>query len=148
MWRHAYEEAGGMNVNQFAVLDYDLWMRMVKLYPMVKINEHLATSRMYRENKTISKRGIVYREILSAVKTHFGYVPFDWAFGYACYLADRKDQFFEKTEASRGKYLLSLAVGLYYNQRQWWRYLNEWTAASGIQARFPSRWVGGWMPKR
>ena len=38
LWRHAFEEAGWMNVNQHYALDYDLWMRLVKLYPMVKID--------------------------------------------------------------------------------------------------------------
>ena len=148
MWREAFQNAGWMNVNQHVVLDYDLWMRMVKLYPILKIEEYLATSRMYRENKTIGKRGLAYREILQSVRTHFGYVPFDWAFGYSCYLVDRKDQFFEKTQPSRTKYLVSLLVGLYYNSRQVQRYWNEWTATCRVPARFDGHWSDGWISRR
>jgi glycosyltransferase involved in cell wall biosynthesis len=148
MWRHTFEDAGWMNVNQHYVLDYDLWMRLVKLYPMMKVDEYLATSRMYGENKTIGKRRQVYQEILQSVQTHFGYVPFDWIFGYACYLVDRKDQFFEATAPSRTKYLSSLMLGLYYNRRQARRYWNEWAAAAGLHAIRDQRWSDGWISKR
>ncbi|MCE5308262.1 MAG: glycosyltransferase [Acidobacteriales bacterium] len=148
MRREAFKNAGWMNINQHVVLDYDLWMRMVKLYPIAKVEDYLATSRMYRQNKTIGKRGLAYREILQSVRTHFGYVPFDWVFGYSCYLADRKDQFFDKTQPSRSKYLLSLALGCFYNSRQLRRYWNEWAAATGIAAHFDGRWADGWISKR
>ena len=147
MWRHAFEQAGWMNADQQFALDYDLWMRMVKLFPILKIDEYLATSRMYAENKTIGKRSLVYREILQSVRTHFGYVPFDWAFGYACYLADRRDQFFEKTKPSRFKFLLSLGVGLYYNPLQCRRYWNEWLTVAGISWPSNARWSDGWISK-
>jgi glycosyltransferase involved in cell wall biosynthesis len=146
--RYAFEDAGWMNVDQHYVLDYDLWMRLVRLYPMVKIDEYLAMSRMYRDNKTLGKRRQVYEEILGAVRTHFGYVPFDWTFGYACYLIDRKDQFFDATAPSRTKYLISLLLGLYYNPRQARRFWNEWASAAGLKARHEERWSDGWISKR
>jgi len=148
MWRHAFEEAGWMNAGQHFVLDYDLWMRMAKVFPMVKIDEYLATSRMYGANKTIGQRDRVYREILQSVKAHFGYVPFDWTFGYACYLADRKDQFFEQTEPSRIKYFLSLLLGIYYNPGKLRRYVNEWAGASAVERPFRGRWADGWISER
>lgn len=150
MWRHAFENAGQMNVSQHYVLDYDLWMRLAKRYPIAKVDEYLATSRMYGDNKTISKRSLVYREILTSVHAHFGYVPFDWVFGFACYLVDRKDQFFEPTRPTKAKYLASLLLGMYYNPRQLKRYCLEWGAAAGLTPapRHEDRWSDGWISRR
>lgn len=147
MRRDAFEKAGRMNEAQHYVLDYDLWMRMAKLFQMVKVDDYLATSRLHRDNKTLGQRGRVYREILRAVKTNYGYVPFDWTFGYSCYLADRKDQFFEKTAPSRLKYFLALAVGLYYNPFQFRRFCGEWMGAVGVPRPVDGRWSDGWISK-
>jgi glycosyltransferase involved in cell wall biosynthesis len=147
MWRDAFAAVGGLNQSLQTALDYDLWIRIGKTYPLMKIDGFLATSRMYRENKTISRRKQVYEEIIQVVKTHYGYVPYDWLYGYAAYLIDRKDQIFEVSHPSAIKKALALSLGLYYNPRQPTRYWKEWCLAMGIGGKFTGRWTDGWISK-
>lgn len=136
MWGDAFRSIGRMNIDLQYALDYDLWLRMAKRYSFVKIDDYLATSRMYRENKTLGKRRDVYMEILSTVKAHYGYIPHDWVYGYSCYLIDRKDQFFEPLKPSHFKVGLSLILGSYYNRAEMRRYWKEWSSQLGLAERF------------
>jgi glycosyltransferase involved in cell wall biosynthesis len=148
MWRSAFAASGAMNEGLHYALDYDLWIRMAKRYPFVKVDDYLATSRMHAANKTLGSRGRVFMEILSLAKTHYRYVPFDWVFGYASYLLDRHHQFFEPTRASSAKYLLSLLLGCYYNRTQMRRYGKDWATRLEIGSEFTGRWADGWISKR
>lgn len=132
LWSDVFEAVGMMNTSVIA-LDYDLWIRISRQgYGFLRIDDELATSRMYRDNKTLRERGAVYRDIIRIVKRHYGYVPYSWLFGYACYLVDRKDQVFEQTSSSRWKILVSLALGARYNTRQMRRYCSEWATQVGL----------------
>jgi glycosyltransferase involved in cell wall biosynthesis len=148
MWSDVFEAAGGLNADLHFALDYDLWMRIAKSYPMLKIDEVLATSRMYRENKTLSKRRPVYLEIMSAAKQHYGYIPFDWVFGYSCYVLDRKDQFFEVSNPSFPKIALSLLLGSYYNSAQVVRYWREWGLNLGFGGNFRGQYSDHWISRK
>jgi hypothetical protein len=148
MWSDVFQTAGGLNPDLHFALDYDLWMRIAKSYPMLKIDEVLATSRMYRENKTLSKRTPVYREIMSAAKQHYGYIPFDWVFGYSCYVLDRKDQFFEISKPSFPKIALSLLLGSYYNSAQVVRYWQEWSLNLGFGGNFRGQYSDNWISRK
>jgi glycosyltransferase involved in cell wall biosynthesis len=147
MWRSAFESAGWMNQDLQVALDYDLWIRIAKLRPLMKIDGYLATSRMYRDNKTVSRRRQVYEEIISVVKTHYGFVPYDWVYGYAAYLIDRKDQIFEISRPSAAKQLLALLIGSLLNVRQLKRYSAEWWTRAGLGGRFTGRWDDGWISR-
>lgn len=147
MWADVFEAAGMIDPGVIA-LDYDLWIRIHRLgIPLLKIDEELATSRMYPDNKTLRQRGDVYRDIIGIVRRHYGYVPYDWLFGYACYLVDRKDQFFEPTSSSRLKALVALALGLRHNPRHPWRYAGEWAGHVGLAPRRGGRWEDGWISR-
>lgn len=148
MWSDVFQTAGGMNPDLHFALDYDLWIRIAKQYPMLKVDDVLATSRMYRENKTLGKRRPVYMEIMSTVKAHYGYVPFDWVFGYSSYLLDRKDQFFDVSHPSFTKIALSFLIGSYYNKLQMPRYWQEWARHLGLFATFSGKYGDGWISKR
>jgi glycosyltransferase involved in cell wall biosynthesis len=80
----ALKEVGGLDVSLETCLDYDLWIRIAKQYKgrIGFTEDYLAISRMYEENKTLSMRVVVYDEIVSTVKKHFGYVPDSWVHGY------------------------------------------------------------------
>jgi glycosyltransferase involved in cell wall biosynthesis len=147
-WKDTFLSAGMMNVDHHVALDYDLWIRIAKIFPMRKIDDYLATSRMYRDNKTLARRREVYQEIVSITKTHFGYVPHEWASAYACYLIDRKDQFFDRSRPSLASLALGLAMGSYYNCRQLRRYWKDWGEAVGLGREFIGRWDDGWISKR
>lgn len=152
IWRHALDSVGGMDTGLRVAFDYDLWIRIAKLYPMQKIDDYLATSRMYSGNITLGRRAEVYREIMQIVKTHYGYVPCDWVYGYACYLIDRKDQFFEPSRPSLAKLGLSLALGSYYNSTKLLLYWKAWFSFTNPSKRFRfkafrDRWADGWISK-
>jgi glycosyltransferase involved in cell wall biosynthesis len=132
LWSDIFESAGMMDTRVIA-LDYDLWIRISRQgHDFLKIDDELATSRMYRDNKTLRARGAVYRDIIAIVKRHYGYVPYSWLFGYACFLVDRKDQVFEATSPSRLKILVSLALGARYNPRHLRRWTHEWAGQVGL----------------
>ena len=147
MNHEAFAAAGMINTQLHFALDYELWMRIARLYPVHKVDDYLATSRMYMDNKTLANRRRVYQEILSSVKTHYGYVPFQWVNGYACYLLDRKDQFFDRSTPTLLSHGLGLALGSYYNHGNVGRYLNEWRKSTGVFGSFDGRWDDGWISK-
>jgi len=126
LWRDVFLNAGMMNPEQRFALDYDLWMRIAKRCPMLKIDEFLAASRMYPESKTLRRHRAVYMEVLSAVKAHYSYIPLEWVDAYASYLLGRPDQFLEPPRPSVAKYALSLLLGSYYNSGQLCRYWKQW----------------------
>jgi len=148
VWRDVFRTAGMMNVDKHIALDYDLWIRIAKMFPLCKVDDYLATSRMYKNNKTLGRRSEGYREIISVTKTHYGYVPHEWIVAYASYLIDRKDQFFDRTRPSLASLAFSLAMGSYYNGRQLFRYWRDWSEAIGLGRDFKGRWDDGWISKR
>jgi glycosyltransferase involved in cell wall biosynthesis len=148
LWRDAFQCAGMMNVDQHVALDYDLWIRIAKMFPIRKIEDYLATSRMHRDNKTLTQRRKGYQEIVAITKTHYGYVPYEWINAYACYLIDGKDQFFDRSRPSLASMALGLAMGSYYNCRQLFRYWKDWEEAMGLGREFNGRWDDGWISKR
>jgi len=100
------------------------------------------------DNKTLSSRRKVYQEIIGAVKTHYGYAPYEWLNGYACYLIDRKDQYFDRSTPSLRSYALSLALGAYHNPHNLRRYWAEWRRMTGFGGQFTGRWEDGWISRR
>lgn len=127
--REAFEQAGLMDGGRQFTFDYDLWIRIARLYSMKKIDRFLATSRMHRDNKTVGQRRGVLQETLEMLIDNYEYVPYHWVCQYACYLVDGKDQFFERTHLSISKYLLTLALGLRRNWRHPVRFLEDWSQA-------------------
>lgn len=73
-------EVGGLDSNLQASMDYELWIRMGKRFDgrIDFIEDYLANSRMYQENKTSSLRDVVYKETMTMAKKHFGYVEGSW----------------------------------------------------------------------
>lgn len=82
------ERVGMLDVEHQLSMDYELWLRMAKAGKIAYIPDYIATSRMYEENKTLSRRKEVYEETCKAVKKHYGYVPISWIDGYADYIAE------------------------------------------------------------
>ena len=148
MLREAFSQAGMLNADLHYALDYELWMRISKIYRVLKIDDFLANSRMHLANKTLAHRTEVYREVFSVLKLHFGYVPFQWTIGRACYALSGRDQFFEPSPATPLCYLLSLVLGTLHNPRQPVRFCREWLTALGLGQRFTGRWNDGWISRR
>jgi len=148
MARDAFCAVRGMNASLHYALDYDLWIRAARSYRFLNVDDYLAASRMHAATKTWSSRRRVYAEIIRVAKAHFSYVPFDWAFGYASYLLNRNTEFFDRAPATPATYLLSLALGLYYNRWQMRRYGREWAKQLGVGGEFTGRWDDGWISRR
>lgn len=84
--KDAFLRSGMLDVEHQLSMDYELWMKIAKTGKISYIPDYIATSRMYEENKTMSRRDEVFKETCSAVKKHYGYVPISWIDGYADYL--------------------------------------------------------------
>jgi len=76
--RHAIESNGYLDESLHLCLDYELWMRLAKRYKFGYINDVLACSRMYAENKTLSRHDEVYKEAHRILYKHYGYIPLSW----------------------------------------------------------------------
>lgn len=70
--------SGLLDESLHLVLDYDLWIRMGRRYKMHYLQEDFALSRMYSDNKTMSRRQEAYQEAFSILEKHYGYVPLSW----------------------------------------------------------------------
>jgi glycosyltransferase involved in cell wall biosynthesis len=125
--RDAYEEAGRMDAGLAICFDYELWIRMSRLRPMVKIDRLMAASRMHPGNLTLGRRRLVYSETCRVLAKHFGYVPFQWLYDYASYVI-RNEAVYPAPFTLRA-YLLSLVFGLRFNPRCLPRFLKEWGSA-------------------
>ncbi len=125
VWRESFAEAGMLRLDLHFALDYDLWIRIGKRRPLLKIDEYLATSRMYRGNKTLRARGRVFREAIQVVRSHFGYVSYGHVHGYASALLHKQDGFFEPVPSTRATYMLALLLGLWKNLPQAGRFWRE-----------------------
>lgn len=123
--REVFSDIGMMDRDLHFALDYDLWIRAAKKYPLHRVNERLALSRMYRANKTLRNRVTTFRDTARVLKRHFGYVPYDTAYGYAGAIVDRRDGFFEPIPPSPTIFLLAIMLGLYENPAQPGRVLSE-----------------------
>jgi glycosyltransferase involved in cell wall biosynthesis len=128
--RSVFAEVGMLDPSLHLTLDYDLWLRIAKRYPMHKVDRVLATCRMYAGNKTIGRREETFREIVRITRRHCNYVPLNWLYGYAGFKLDGRDGFFEHSPASLKKFLLTLLLGLRYNPTRPHKLL--WEGVRGI----------------
>lgn len=144
--RSAFERVGGLTPALRVAFDYDLWIRMAREMRFQVIPEFLATSRMRADNKTLGLRPQMFRECFEVLKHHYGYIPFQWIFGYCCYLLDHRDQFYQPLRPSLLKYALSLPVGCWRNRNHMGRYLAEWLSKMG-RRQFALYWQNAWVAR-
>ena len=72
-------------------MDYEFWLRLAKHnIRFAYIEEKFAGSRMYSDNKTLSARVAVHREINDMFKSHFTQVPTRWLMNYAHAVVEQK----------------------------------------------------------
>lgn len=140
--REAWSDCGGLNDRLDYALDYDLWIRLSKQWPMRRVPGTLATSRMHRDNKTLGQRGPAFREAIAVVKRHYGYVPIGWLEPYARHRLDGRDQFYDQTLPSRRSRALALLLAARHNPRQPRRSWRDWQAGDWTE-----RFEDGWMSK-
>jgi glycosyltransferase involved in cell wall biosynthesis len=123
--RDVFLAAGGLDASLRFALDYDLWIRMAQLAPMVKIDRPLATLRLHGQAKTMSEMGPAMLETITVLRRHYGYVPYNWVYGYGHHRLTRQPLAVEKPRASLASACYAVALGARYNWRHPLRYCRD-----------------------
>lgn len=142
------EKVGLLRADLQLCMDYELWMRISQQGKIMYVPYVLATSRMYEDNKTLSRRNEVYREVCREVKRHYGYVPHTWVYGYALYLKQMNPcrklklcyaMLFIKYNFSSPKYVLN-CIKKYIRKHLSQRTQQEKASADSIW--YEDKWIG------
>jgi glycosyltransferase involved in cell wall biosynthesis len=70
--RQVMDEVGVFDKNEHFVMDYDYWLRIGKRYPLVVLDDCLASFRVYTTSKTSSSYLRSFREELEVARRHSG----------------------------------------------------------------------------
>ncbi|MFY8148269.1 MAG: glycosyltransferase family 2 protein [Prochlorococcaceae cyanobacterium] len=82
--RRVIEKVGLLDPGLRYCMDYNYWLRLADAGCRFSyLPERLAGSRLYADNKTLSDRPAVHREIAEMFRTLYGSVPLRWVFAYA-----------------------------------------------------------------
>ena len=116
--RSIINKYGYLNEKLQFCMDYEFWLRLSQQnIKAVRINQVLAGSRMYDDNKTKSQIISVHKEIALMLKDKFGLSPDRWLFNYAIVII-RKLKLNEKSYIFKILFaFLSLLVALRFNLR-------------------------------
>ena len=89
--RHLITTHGLLDESLNYCMDYQYWLRLGKAgVRFAYLEEYLAGSRLYADNKTLGAKIKVHYEINNMLKNVFGYVPDRWLFNYAHAVAETK----------------------------------------------------------
>ncbi len=122
-------------------MDYDFWIRLGQHFQVRFVDRVLANSRMYEDNKTVSRRTEVYTEVFRTVKKHYRRLPFSWALGRAHHVWDRGDPFFNQRHLTWLTYLIAGGILVRHN----WSKPASWSGLGRevwvpIKAQIAKRW--------
>jgi glycosyltransferase involved in cell wall biosynthesis len=132
--RDVFEACGMLDPRLHFALDYDLWIRIAQRRSMLKIDAFLANSRLHRDAKTVHDTGAAMRETMELLKLHYGYVPFNWIYGYAHHRLTGQPLAQERPRLALGSACSSVALGFACNWRHPMRYVRDLygTAREGL----------------
>lgn len=140
------EAVGGLDARFQLSMDYELWMRIDKIGKISYMPEYLATSRMYADNKTSSRRKEVYKETCYAVQMHYGCVSSSWLYGYADYLAKGK------RSAEFKMQFLRLSIKYNWRNKSFWKQMassmlkrDKFSHVLKHRESFDGQYADGWV---
>lgn len=82
--KKVFKDVGGVDEKLHFCMDYDLWMRIAKKYPIGYIDEILANSRLHPDAKTVKVMNeIGFLEIFEVSNRNFGTVSNHWVWAFA-----------------------------------------------------------------
>ena len=120
--RSLLEAAGFLDPELHFALDLDLWIRFGKLKPQhpewkfKHIPQVLALSRMHTRNKTLFKRNEALREIVTVVRRHFRFVPFNWIYALEETAGGCYDGFFQRSPFRISLLVKSISKWIWINR--------------------------------
>lgn len=117
--RRVVEQHGLLDESLHYCMDYEYWLRLGKArVNFGYLEEKLAGSRLYADNKTLGARVKVHKEINDMFKKLFGKVPDRWLFNYAHALVEQKTDRSKSPRWFTVKLLASVVlVTLHWNGR-------------------------------
>ena len=81
--RTAIEAVGVLDASLQYCMDYDLWIRLGRLFPLKRIPGFLANSRQYPQTKTWSQRDRLFTELCVVTQRSFGFTSPHWRVWHA-----------------------------------------------------------------
>jgi glycosyltransferase involved in cell wall biosynthesis len=123
--REVYSSCGMLDPDRQCALDYDLWIRIAQRYPMKKIDKFLANSRIHEGSRTVYQMGPAMLATIEVLRHYYGYVPYNWLYGYCHYRLTGQPLAIERPRPSAVSACLSIAYGARYNWRSPLRYCRD-----------------------
>ncbi|NLL77153.1 MAG: glycosyltransferase [Clostridiales bacterium] len=90
-------------------MDYDYWLRLGKGERFYRLNELIAGSRLYDDNKTLGARRKVHEEMLTMQEKNFGKASERWVYNLAHVIVDEMGIPRIKNERSNPEFVKTLA---------------------------------------
>ena len=91
------KEVGYLDKRLNLCMDYELWIKIAQKGNIMYSPKYLAASRMYNENKTLSRKWEVNEEVCKTLSKYFNYVPLHWIYGAALHNNNIKKHFINLT---------------------------------------------------
>lgn len=98
--RKAFESINGLDQNLTYGMDYDLWIRLTKKYPVYYLPEFMSTYRLHPLSKTVDMDQALAncKEIMEIAYHHYNWAPANRVYGYYNLLVEaRVKKYFKKT---------------------------------------------------
>lgn len=114
--RRVVEKHGLLDESLNYCMDYEYWLRISQAGArFAYLEEKLAGSRLYADNKTLGARVKVHREINDMFKKLFGVVPDQWLFNYAHAVVGAK----LNRDAAPKRFVLEVALRTLFYAMHW-----------------------------
>jgi glycosyltransferase involved in cell wall biosynthesis len=114
--RRVVEKHGLLDTNLRYCMDYEFWLRLGKAgVKFGYLEDKLAGSRLYAENKTIGSRVKVHAEINDVLKRQLGTVPDRWLWNYTHAVVEEK---FDRSKQQR-RFAFYMLIVVMKAARRW-----------------------------